>query len=279
MDENTLRAFVIGWPISHSLSPHLHQFWLRQYGINGNYEKIAVPPGELSRFLDDMEKNNFVGGNVTIPHKENVFSSLKYSDEISIRLQATNTLSLESGMLLGANTDGYGFSANLDQHSKNWRKAKTAMVLGAGGAAKAIVLALIDAGFSKIYIANRTVQRAKNLADLMGAECESLPFKEAEKLLSDIQLLVNTTSLGMKGQSPLEIDISQLPKSAIVTDIVYNPLETTLLKNAKRLQLEVVDGIGMLLHQAVPGFEKWFGIRPKVTSELRTHMLNILRAG
>ncbi len=278
MSKAKIRAFVIGWPISNSLSPELHTYWLRSYGIDGEYEKIAVAPDDLDAFLANIEANGFVGGNVTIPHKENIVKNINQTGKTAKRLRAANTIWLENGILTAHNTDAYGFSANLDEFAPDWRKSETALVLGAGGASKAIVLALIDAGLKKIIIINRTRQRADDLAAMMANGCISGDFAELPKYLKQTDLMINTTSLGMKGQPRLDIDISMLPKTAIVTDIVYNPLKTRLLKDAEALGLTTVDGIGMLLHQAVPGFEKWFGIRPEVSSGLRQHMLDILTA-
>ena len=233
----------------------------------------------MAEFLKNIESNGFVGGNVTIPHKESVFEHIDDCDATAHQLEAANTIWLEKGNLKAANTDAYGFSANLDDFAKNWRLSRTALVLGAGGAAKSVVLALKNAGVKKIIVLNRTRSRADNLAEKMGENCFSGDFEELSKYLEQTDLLINTTSLGLKGQPPLEIDIAALPKSAIVTDIVYNPLKTALLQQAEALGLITVDGIGMLLHQAVPGFEKWFGHRPEVDAGLRQHMLEILGEG
>ena len=272
------RAFVIGWPIAHSLSPALHSFWLNQYGIEGSYEKIAVEPEKLSNFLETFKDNGFVGGNITIPHKQAVFQKLDQADASAKKLQAVNTLWIEGDRLKAGNTDGYGFTANLDEFCPQWRKAKTALVIGAGGASVAIVYALIDAGIDNIIVANRTLLRAEKLTQDVGEKSESIAFENIDTCLHRVDLVVNTTSLGMKGNPPLDVDLAQLPKNAIVTDIVYNPLQTPLLQNASKQGLKTVDGIGMLLHQAVPGFEKWFGVRPEVTRELRAYMLEKLEA-
>jgi len=276
MADKIPHAFVIGSPIAHSFSPQLHGYWLAQYGIVGSYEKIAVLPEDLDEFLARIISSEFVGGNVTLPHKETAYQKIQSCNAIANKLEAVNTIWIENKKLIGGNTDGYGFSANLDDFAPHWRHAKTAMVMGAGGAAKAIILALINAGYQQIMIANRTHERARQLARKMGSVCISIEQEEISRHLKNVQLLINTTSLGMKNQAKSDIDLSRLPNSAIVTDIVYNPLKTPLLQQADALGLETVDGIGMLLHQAVPGFEKWFGIRPKVTSELRSHILNLL---
>jgi len=270
------RAFVIGSPILHSLSPELHGYWLEQYGINGSYEKIAVLPEDLEEFLANIISSNFVGGNITLPHKETAYQKIESCNKIANILEAVNTIWIENQSLVAGNTDGYGFSANLDDFAPNWRRAKTAMVLGAGGASKAIIQALIYAGYEEIIIVNRTHSRAELLAEKMGRQCISINQDKILEHLKNVQLLINTTSLGMKNQANPDIELSILSSSTIVTDIVYNPLKTPLLQEAHALGLETVDGIGMLLHQGVPGFEKWFGIRPKVTPELRFHMLNLL---
>jgi len=277
MAKSVPRAFVIGWPISHSLSPHLHAYWLKHYGIDGTYEKIAVAPDNLQLFIKNMKAEGFVGGNITIPHKESAISHLTDINATATRLNAVNTLWIENGIVKADNTDGYGFCANLDDFAKQWRNSNAALVLGAGGASKAIILSLIEAGIKNVTVVNRTHERAKNLAIQLGNCCHARPWSELPQLLLNTDILINATSLGMKGQPPLDIDISPLPASAIVTDIVYNPLRTDLLNRAEKLNLITVDGIGMLLHQAVPGFEKWFGVRPRVTSDLRDYVLAALK--
>ncbi len=278
MDSNSTIAFVIGWPISHSLSPDLHGFWLNEYGIKGSYEKIAVKPDDLKAFLEELKNGKYIGGNITIPHKEEVFRALAKNNKTLAKLEAVNTLWLEEGEIRTANTDGYGFAANLDDFSSNWRNSKTATILGAGGAARAIVHQLVGAGIQEIIIVNRTKSRADVLAEKMGLTCRADSFDNVHTILKQTDLLINTTSMGMKDQPELDIDLTNLPATAIVTDIVYNPLKTPLLQQAASLNLQAIDGIGMLLHQAVPGFEKWFGVRPRVTKQLRTHILNILKA-
>ena len=279
-DQNQIapKAFVIGWPIAHSLSPQLHGYWLKQCGIDGSYEKIAVEPQNINEFISSFHAQGFVGGNITIPHKETVYDLLENCDETAKTLKAVNTLWVKDGKLKATNTDGYGFTANLDDFAPQWRKAKTALVIGAGGASRAIILALLNAGIRNIFIANRTIERAEKLATQMAERCSAHTMEDIEKLLGQTDILINTTALGMKGNEPLELKLENLPESAIVTDVVYNPLRTPLLQHAEKLNLETVDGIGMLLHQAVPGFEKWFGFRPRVTPALREFMLDILKA-
>lgn len=270
------KAFVTGWPINHSKSPMLHGFWLKQYSIEGSYEAYGVEPENFEQFLKDLPSSEFLGGNVTIPHKEVAFANAAQLDNAAKAIGAVNTLWLEGGKLCGGNTDAYGFSANMNQYAPDWQNGKKAIVLGAGGAARAIVYAILEAGFEEVHIINRTFERAENLARLFGEKCQAHKWDELPALLSDTDFIVNTTSIGMAGSdSSMMPDLSTLPKSAIVTDIVYTPLETPFLKSANVLGLKTVDGLGMLLHQAVPGFEKWFGIRPEVTDELREYILGL----
>jgi len=264
------RAFVIGHPIAHSRSPLIHGYWLKRHGIEGSYERIDVAPADLARFLQSMAENGFVGGNVTIPHKQAVMSLCRDVGSEARAIGAVNTLVQSDGVLVGYNTDSAGFLSNLDHRVPGWdleSSDRSALVLGAGGAARAIVYALSERGF-KIAIVNRTVESAQALAIAVGENAAAHRWGEIPRLLASTTLLVNTTSLGMKGQPPLEIDLGVLPQSAIVNDLVYVPLETALLRVARASGLRTVDGLGMLLHQAVPGFEHWFGIRPEVTDEL-----------
>ena len=270
------KAFVTGWPIKHSKSPMLHGFWLKQYGIEGKYEAYGVEPENFEQFLKELPKSEFVGGNITIPHKEVAFANVDQLDEAAKAIGAVNTLWLEGEKLCGGNTDAYGFSANMDQFAPEWREGKRAFVMGAGGAARAIIYAILEASFEEVHIVNRTLERAENLAKLFGENCKAHPWDELQDLLSQTDFIVNTTSIGMgSSDASMMTDLSTLQKSAIVTDIVYTPLETPFLKSANALGLKTVDGLGMLLHQAVPGFEKWFGIRPEVTDELREHILGL----
>lgn len=274
---DTYRAFVIGHPIAHSRSPMIHGHWLKKHGINGAYDAIDVAPGDLEAFLDRLRAGEFVGGNVTIPHKEAIRQLVVRRDEAAEAIGAVNTLWLEDGEIVGGNTDAYGFAANLDANARGWRDADSALVLGAGGAARAVLHALRSAGIGKITVANRTAARAGDLA-LAFPGVKPAGFDKTRSLLARTDLLVNTTSLGMKGQPPLDLDLEALPGDAIVTDIVYAPLETPLLKKACHRGLATVDGLGMLLHQAVPGFERWFGVRPEVTGELRDLIVADLEA-
>lgn len=280
---NTLdnpRAFVIGWPISHSKSPIIHTHWLKQYGLDGSYEKIAVEPDKLGEFLAKLKTGEFAGGNVTIPHKEALFDHVDVIHSTAKALMAANTLWMEDGKLHADNTDGFGFLANLDQNCPDWDKKeqKSALILGAGGACKPIVNGLLKRGFKNISLVNRTRKRAEDIAKIFDdigykGVVEVADWEKRERLCENIDLLVNTTALGMTGQPSLEINLDCLPQTALVTDIVYAPLKTGLLIAAEKRGNRIVDGLGMLLHQAVPGFEKWFGVRPTVTNELRNLVL------
>ncbi|PLX38191.1 MAG: shikimate dehydrogenase [Hyphomicrobiales bacterium] len=264
------RAGVIGWPVAHSRSPMIHGYWLKQYGIAGSYDRYPVEADRIDAFLADLAGAGLVGANVTIPHKEAAFRAAAEVDPVAAALGAVNTLWLEDGKLCGANTDAYGFLANLDAEAPGWDEVPgPAVVLGAGGAARAIVWALKERGFAPVHVVNRTVSRAAELVAAFGSPLEAHGWDALGTLLGDAVLVVNTTSLGMAGNPPLEIDLSHLPDTALVTDIVYVPLETPLLAAAKARGLGTVDGLGMLLHQAVPGFERWFGVRPDVTPALR----------
>ena len=263
------KAFVVGHPIAHSRSPLIHGHWLESLGIAGSYECIDVHPDGIAAFLRGVPQSGFCGGNVTIPHKEAAHRLADRLDEAATAIGAANTLWLEDGRLVAGNTDAYGFSANLDNHAPQWRAARAALVLGAGGAARAIVFALKEAGFTDIRIVNRTVSRARELADRFGPGISAHGWEEADELAAGAGLLVNTSSLGMAGKEALPLDVARLPDHAVVTDIVYAPLETPLLAAARARGLHGVDGLGMLLHQAAPGFERWFGARPQVTPALR----------
>ncbi|PRH88588.1 shikimate dehydrogenase [Labrys okinawensis] len=273
------RAFVVGYPIAHSRSPLIHGFWLKELGIQGSYERIAVEPAAFETFVTTLADRGFVGGNVTVPHKEAAFRLASVDDPVARDLEAANTLWFEAGKLKGMNTDVAGFLANLDQEAPGWGDSlRRAVVLGAGGASRAILHGLIQRGAGEILLINRTVERAEALARHFGQKVKALAWDQAEAALEGADLLVNTTSLGMKDQPPLELDLSRLPRSALVTDIVYVPLETPLLAAARRAGLATVDGLGMLLHQAVPGFERWFGARPEVTPQLRALVLADIEA-
>jgi shikimate dehydrogenase len=267
----TLRAFVIGWPISHSRSPLIHNYWLEKLQLPGSYERIAVAPPDLPTFLANFAELGFVGGNVTLPHKEKAFAACAVVTPVGRRLEAVNTLWMEDGKLFGDNTDVAGFLASLDADVPDWDKSvDKAVVLGAGGAARGIVYALISRGIRHIVVVNRTRARGEELKrQFPGAQIELADFAALPALIQDADLLANTTSLGMVGQPPLDIDLAPLPARAIVADIVYAPLETPLLRQAAAQGLRTSGGLGMLLHQAAPGFARWFRRTPQVTPELR----------
>jgi shikimate dehydrogenase len=264
------RAGVVGWPVAHSRSPLIHGYWLQQYGIDGAYEKYAVEPGEVENFFHTLAAQGLVGCNVTVPHKETAFLAAARPDHAAKAAKAANTLWLEDGVLCASNTDIYGFLENLDDQTPGWDKlGLAAAVLGAGGAARGIIRGLIDRGIPHIRLANRTRKRAEALAEEFSPSVTVFVWESRENMLIDCGLLVNTTALGMVGNPPLDIDLSHFSVPSVVCDIVYTPLETDLLRQARGKGLHTADGLGMLLHQAVPGFEKWFGVRPRVTPDLR----------
>jgi len=261
---------VIGWPVAHSRSPMIHGFWLTRHGIEGSYARAAVAPDQLEAFLRGLAAQGYVGANVTLPYKERAFELCAIATETASRLGAVNTLWLEDGRLHGDNTDVAGFLDALDQDAPGWDACKgAAVVLGAGGAARAIVDALLVRGIERIIVVNRTRARAEDIAARAGERASSADWDACAEVLGAADLLVNTTSLGMIGQPPLEIDLAALPPTAVVCDIVYVPRETELLRLAGARGLRAVSGVGMLLHQAVPGFRRWFGVTPLVTPELR----------
>lgn len=275
-----LRACVIGWPAAHSRSPLIHKFWLEQLKITGTYELAAVHPAEFDRFIENLAQAGYKGANVTLPHKRRAFELCASTTGTARRLGAVNTLWLEGGRLHGDNTDVPGFLAALDEEAPGWDAAGgKAVILGAGGAARAILFGLISRGIEEIILVNRTLGRAEALAGDPGPQARAVDFSRLPEALTGANLLVNTTSLGMQGQPPLEIDLSPLPEGAVVNDIVYIPAETALLKAAAARGLRTVPGVGMLLHQAVPGFERWFGVKPSVTAELRRLVEADIRSG
>lgn len=266
------RAFVTGWPVEHSRSPLIHGTWLRELGLEGSYEKIAVPPANFPAFVAGLREAGFAGGNVTIPHKETAAALCARLTPAAQRLGSVNTLWFDQGVLTGDSTDGAGFLAALDQEVPGWdqRCRDLAVVLGAGGAARAVADALLTRGFARIMIANRTLARADALVrQIRDARCEASGFHGAQAALPRAGLLVNTTAAGMKGQPELDFPVDDLPEYAVVNDIVYVPRVTPLLRAAANRDLRYAGGLGMLLHQAAPGFERWFGVRPQVTDALR----------
>jgi shikimate dehydrogenase len=267
-------ACVIGWPVKHSRSPVIHRYWLRELGLPGDYILKPVPPDEIAGFLRDFADSGFVGGNVTVPHKEAAFAAVAERDAAAEAIGAVNTLWMDGGKLLGSNTDAFGFLGNLDESAKAWDNAPgPAVVLGAGGAARAVVWALLSRGFAPIHVVNRTPARARGIAARLGTQVNPATWQALPGLLPEARILVNTTNLGLAGEPDLKVDLGPMRPGSVVADIVYVPLETTLLATARRRDLIAVGGLGMLLHQAVPGFEKWFGKRPEVTPELRAAVL------
>jgi shikimate dehydrogenase len=262
-------ACLIGWPAAHSRSPLIHHYWLRTLGIEGGYVIEAVPPDEFKDFLFRLSHRGFVGANVTIPHKERALG-LSKPDERARAVGAANTLWYQDGELCSTNTDVEGFINNLDSSAPGWDRAEDALVLGAGGSARAVVFGLLERGVKRVHLANRTIERARALSDQFGARVLPVAWDAIGGLLPRAGLLVNTTSLGMHGQPALELDVGLLPSHAVVADLVYVPLRTPLLAAAGARRLKTADGLGMLLHQAVRGFELWFGQRPEVTAELRS---------
>jgi shikimate dehydrogenase len=265
-------ACLIGWPAAHSRSPLIHHYWLRKLDITGGYSIEAVPPEEFAIFIRRLPARGFVGANITIPHKERALS-LSVPDARARAVGAANTLWIEAGELRSTNTDVEGFINNLDACAAGWDEASEVLVLGAGGSARAVVFGLLERGVKCVHLANRTPERAKALAealaDQFGSNVQPLAWDGIAEVLPRTKLLVNTTALGMDGQPSLDIDVGRLPQEAVVADLVYVPLETALLAAAKARGLRTADGLGMLLHQAVRGFDLWFGQRPLVTAELR----------
>ncbi|MGX7704092.1 shikimate dehydrogenase [Methylobacterium sp. Gmos1] len=274
------RAFVVGHPIGHSRSPLIHGHWLAEHGLPGTYERVDVHPDAFPDFVRSLRAEGWVGGNVTIPHKEAAFRLSQVLTPRAERIGAVNTLWFEDGRLHGDNTDAPGFLAHLDASlGAGWPGAtgvasgRATLVLGAGGAARAILVGLLERGLSRLIVANRSAERAESLTALDPARITALPWDAVPDHLPATGLLVNTTALGMAGQDPLTLDLAPLPAEAAVADIVYVPLETPLLAAARARGLAGVDGLGMLLHQAVPGFARWFGLTPTVTPALRARIV------
>jgi shikimate dehydrogenase len=272
-------AAVIGWPVHQSLSPVMHNYWLREHGISGNYSALPVRPEDFYKTVGALPSQGFVGVSVTVPHKEAAFALASERDEDATSTGAVNTLVFASAGVRGLNTDVRGFAASLsDSLDPDAIRHGAVAVLGAGGAARAVVLALARMGASEIRLLNRTRARAEALRSQLGrfASMEILDWDERRKGFSGVRLLVNATSLGMTGKPKLELSLEGLPQGAAVADIVYNPLETELLRAARARGHRVVDGLGMLMHQAVPAFTAWFGVTPKVTAELRARLTKAL---
>jgi len=261
-------ACLIGWPAAHSRSPLIHKYWLTSFGIDGDYRIEAVEPAAFADFIGGLKARGYSGANVTIPHKERALAGSK-PDARATAVGAANTLYYDGDVLCSTNTDVEGFINNLDASAPGWDKAEHVLVLGAGGSSRAVIFGLLERGIRNVHLANRTAARTQLLADQFGGRVKPLVWDAVDTVLPHAGVLVNTTSLGMKGQPPLDVNVGLLPADAAVADLVYVPLETDLLKAAKARGLKTADGLGMLLHQAVRGFELWFGRRPQVTDDLR----------
>ena len=268
-------AGVIGSPIAHSKSPQLHMHWLKTYGLVGHYIPMDVSADDLPTVLKTLPKMGFVGVNITVPHKERVMELADLVTDRATFIGAVNTLIFrKDGKIHADNTDGYGFIQNLRQSAPNWNpKSGPAAVIGAGGAARAVVASLLDVGVPEILISNRTKVRAEALRNEFGKRLRVFDWVQAGNMLEEASTVINTSSLGMMGKPPLRVPLDGLRKGALVTDIVYSPLKTRLLIEAEKMGCQTVDGLGMLLHQAVPAFERWFGQRPEVDSATRAAAL------
>ena len=274
---NATKAFIIGYPVTHSKSPAIHRYWLGYHGLEGQYTPCEVKPGGLKHFIDKyVRQGQYIGGNVTMPYKQDIMDMVDKLEENACAIGAVNTLWFEGDTLVGGNTDAFGFSRNIELAAPEMVRKK-AMVLGAGGAARAIVYALIQMGFHHLYLCNRSIEKAQSLSQHFTSSPVSInvvPWSQRNDVLPHQDLLVNSTSLGMVGHPEIDICLDRLPKHAVVSDIVYHPLETKLLAAARYRGLTAVDGLGMLLHQAVPGFARWFGVKPMVDDELRRIVLS-----
>ena len=279
MNEGFRAACIIGWPAGHSRSPLIHNYWIRQHGLAAEYRREAVQPDKFAEFIASWGEQGYIGANVTLPHKE---AALKLSqpDDRAQAVGAANTLWFDRATLRSTNTDVEGFLENLDASAPGWDTGlDRTIVLGAGGAARAVVYALLDRGARRVHVANRTFEKAEAFRTRFGERVHPVAWGEVNGLLSGAQLLVNSTSLGMAGQPALGVNVAELPPDAVVTDIVYVPLETPLLAAARQRGLRTADGLGMLLHQAVRGFSLWFGVKPQITPELRALVEADLKAG
>lgn len=276
---NPIKAGVVGWPIAHSRSPLIHGAWLERFGISGTYEKIAIEPGTFEARIRELVDQGFAGVNVTIPHKEAALAIADEKDAAALAIGAANTLVFKEGRILAFNTDAFGFTEHLKTKGKDWQ-GKRALVIGAGGAARAVLFGLKELGFSHVDLANRTTDKARVLATHFAVDSFTitpLDLVDMASFLGKADLVVNTTSLGMVGQPPLKISLGGLKPDAVVYDLVYVPLKTDFLKQAEELGHDTLDGLGMLLHQARPGFEAWFGAAPEVTEDLRQLIIDDLK--
>ncbi len=278
-DSKFRKACVIGWPVAHSLSPIIHQYWMKEHGIEGTYDAIAVDHGGLEDFIRSLRAGEMAGANVTIPHKQTVLGLVDVVDPAARAIGAVNTIVAQpDGSLSGLNTDGDGFLNWLRQAVPDWRPADTiVLVLGAGGAARAIIVALLGVGVAELRLANRSVENAEALKDdIADPRLTLVPWEDRSGATAGAGLLVNATALGMAAMPPLEIDLGGLRQNAVVYDIVYAPLETELLRRAAAAGFRAVDGLGMLCHQAALAFEAWFGILPVVDEDLRARLERVI---
>jgi shikimate dehydrogenase len=275
MKKKLLLAGVIGDPILHSKSPILHRFWLNQNNINGHYIPLKVSKIDLELVLKTLPKIGFSGVNVTVPHKESVLKIANEITQSASQIGSANTLTfLPCGGFKADNTDGYGFLKNLEENESMWDPLNAKVfIIGAGGASRAVISALLNSGVSKIVITNRTHERANELKEYFDRKIDVIKWNEKEQFLGEINTLVNTTTLGMLGCENLNLPLPSINKGTIVLDLVYNPIKTTLLQNAEKQGCKIIDGLGMLLHQATPGFKEWFGVEPKITDEIRKRIL------
>ncbi|MCF3639965.1 shikimate dehydrogenase [Rhizobium sp. TRM95111] len=273
-------AFVTGFPVKHSRSPLIHGYWLKTLDLAGSYVRHQVAPAAFAAFVSELKEGTtpFCGGNVTIPHKEAAYGLADRPDPVSEELGAANTLWFDEGRLHATNTDGIGFAANLDERAPGWDGHDRAVILGAGGASRAVIQAVRDRGFREIHVVNRTKERARELADRFGRSVHAHPLGALSEVMGGAGLFVNTTSLGMDGGEAPSITFDRLAPEATVTDIVYVPLKTPFLDQAEKEGFRTVDGLGMLLHQAAPGFERWFGRRPTVDETLRQMVIDDMEA-
>ncbi len=282
--KKTIRTGVMGWPVAHSRSPLLHGYWLKQHAISGEYTALAVPPGDFTKTFSQLPARGFSGVSITVPHKQAALEAITSAGGVVTervqRIGAVNTVVFHAnGPVEGDNTDAFGFMENLREKAPQWKGDSPVAVLGAGGAARAVCVGLAEAGVKEIRIVNRTEEKAQNLARMLGPSIIPVSWENRETSLADVSLLVNGTSLGMAGSPLLGLALACLPAAAVVYDIVYAPLETPLLGAAKARGNPVVDGLGMLIHQARPTFEAWFGVLPEATSELREMLEADLRKG
>ena len=276
MQRKNIIAGVLGNPIAHSKSPILHQFWLKQNKIKGFYIPLKVSENDLEMTLRNLPKIGFSGVNVTVPHKESVMSLAKIKTERASLIGSANTLTfLPEGGFKADNTDGYGFMKNLEEQAPVWnpKKAKV-LVLGAGGACRAVIGALLESGVKKLHVTNRTQKRAKDLQVFFNSQIELIEWSEKEELLKNVNTVINATTLGMVGSDELQFSLSKANENTTIVDLVYNPINTPLLAEAHKKGCHVVNGIGMLLHQATPGFKEWYGVKPTITKELLNRVMS-----